>query len=95
MTCFKLSTGETLHHACKRLGLNYYQACKWFDRDAMTSDEALKKTLENRGNFGCKHRHESGISYYQWFLKNKKYMAYPRFLYYAKKYDLETALKKH
>lgn len=93
MTCFKLATGESLHHACKRLGLNYCVAVKWFDRGVNTADEALENTIRKRGDFGGKYFMPDGTSYYHWFKKNRKYSAYARFLHYAKKHDLETAVK--
>ena len=41
MTCFRLSTGETLHHYCKRTGKNYITIQDRCDRLGLTPDEAL------------------------------------------------------
>lgn len=41
MTCFRLSTGESLYHYCKRKGISYWTIQTRCDSRGLTPDEAL------------------------------------------------------
>lgn len=70
MTCFRLSTGETLCKYCRRTGLNYNTVFSLLDRSGCTPDEAVKipprvytnyRLSDGRGlRTACK---EAGIPY--------------------------------
>ncbi len=42
MTCFRLSTGETLRSYCRKTGLNYNTIFSMIDKRGCTPDEVIK-----------------------------------------------------
>lgn len=70
MTCFRLSTGETLSKYCKRTGLNYNTVFSILDKRGCTPDEVIKITprhynshILNDGRELVQACRESGIHY--------------------------------
>lgn len=98
MTCFRLKSGETMMHYCKRNGLCYQKYHNRCDSFGMTPDEAIalppirpKNTLFlNNGELLAKTCKKTGVSYTNVVSRHKRYgesiqEAYDYCLNYLKK----------
>ena len=60
MTCFRMTTGETVKKCCERLGVSYAKAYGWLNK-GLSADEAVRMAIEYKSIRNlCK---ENGICY--------------------------------